>query len=98
MSFTILIMPSAHTDMADFNAADRMRILETITKQLSHQPDIETRNRKRLRPNPLANWELRIGQYRAFYDIDGQTVTVRVVAIGEKVHNRLFIRGREVQL
>ncbi len=44
-------------------------MMDGIEKQLFHVPLKETRNRKPLRPNPIAPWELRIGNLRVFYDI-----------------------------
>ncbi len=61
----------------------------------NREPDRETRNRKPLEPNALADWELRIGDYRVFYDIDIAGTTVKIKAIGHKEHNRLVIRGKE---
>ncbi|HBY79418.1 MAG TPA: plasmid stabilization protein ParE, partial [Cyanobacteria bacterium UBA11148] len=63
-----------------------------------HQPLQETRNRKPLRPNSKFNWELRVANYRVFYDVIEETVVVSVVAVGYKEHNKLYIRGQEVNL
>ncbi|MDY6785014.1 MAG: type II toxin-antitoxin system RelE/ParE family toxin [Cyanobacteriota bacterium] len=68
-----------------------------------HEPTVETKKRKRLRPNQVAEWELRIGKYRVFYDVlndlDGEIVKiVKVEAVGFKQHNKLFIRGKEFDL
>jgi len=66
---------------------------------LTHQPTVETRNRKQLRPNPIAPWELRIGDLRVYYyvrELPDPLVLIR--AIGIKVHNQLRIGGEEVQL
>ena len=49
------------------------------------------------RDNALGPWELRIENYRVFYELADGT-TVKIVAIGYKEHNDLFIRGRRVQL
>jgi len=59
--------------------------------------DVETKRRKQLRPNPIAPWELRIGDYRVFYEVPEAGV-VRVLAVGDKRHNELFIRGRRVEI
>lgn len=59
---------------------------------------METRNRKRLRPNDLAEWELRIGAFPVFYDIVADDEIVKVVAIGWKRGNDLFIHGEEYEL
>lgn len=66
--------------------------------QLAHQPTVETRNRKRLRPNPLAPWELRIGNLRVYFSVEEEPErVVKIRAIGvKKQGNRLFIGGEEV--
>ena len=69
-----------------------------IKEQLSFEPGKETRNRKRLRENPIATWELRIGKFRVFYEIEEGSKAVCVVAVGWKEHNKLFIRGKERNL
>ena len=58
----------------------------------------ETRNRKLLRDNPVADWELRVGEFRVFYEVDVDEHRVRIVAVGHKEHNRLFIGGEEIEL
>jgi hypothetical protein len=59
---------------------------------------METRNRKRLRPNKLAEWELRIDRTRVFFDIDRANQLIQVRAIGYKRGSRLWIHGEEYQL
>ena len=66
--------------------------------QLTHQAEVESRHRKRLRENPIASWELRVENFRVFYIVEGETVTVVIVGVGQKRHNRLYFRGGEVQL
>jgi hypothetical protein len=73
-------------------------VLDQIEVQLTYQPDVETRNRKRLRPNPLAPWELRIGEICVFYDVTADALSVRVIAVGQKEGNRLMIGGEEISL
>jgi len=86
-------------------ARERATVVDAIDEQLSHEPLVETRNRKPLRPNPIAAWELRVGSLRAFYDItlpealSVQTSgVVRIMAIGKKVGNVLRIGGVEIDL
>jgi mRNA-degrading endonuclease RelE of RelBE toxin-antitoxin system len=50
-----------------------------------------------LTANPLAPWELRVGDHRVFYEVEGDTA-VTILAVGIKDHNDLFIRGRKVEL
>ncbi|MCA1991360.1 MAG: hypothetical protein LDL41_04825 [Coleofasciculus sp. S288] len=40
--------------------------------QLRYEPTVETRNRKRTRPNSIAAWELRIAEFRVFYNVEEQ--------------------------
>ena len=59
-------------------------------------PTEETRNRFRLRrPSAHADYELRLGDIRAFYRVQGETV--EVVFIGKK-RGHLLIRGEEFHI
>jgi len=74
-------------------------VLDTVDRQLADQPMTETRNRKRMRPNPLAPWELRIGDLRVYYDIQDIPVPkVFIRAIGIKRRQRVFIGREEMDL
>ena len=45
-------------------------------------------------PNPLASWELRIGDLRVYYDVEEDPEQqVNIVAIGMKRRNRVSIGG-----
>src|SRR5207249_956551 len=59
--------------------------------------ETETRRKKQLRPNPVAPWELRLDRLRVFYSIE-KGAKLKVVAVGHKKHNHLFIQGKKVQL
>ena len=98
MKFNIEITEDAIADLEYFDKATRVTILDAIERQLADQPLQETRNRKPLRPNSKFNWELRVAKYRVFYDVIEETVVVSVVAVGYKEHNKLYIRGQEVNL
>ncbi len=75
-------------------ARQQALILESVPKQLSHQPTVQTRKRKLLRSNPVATWELRLGDIRVFYDaVEEPEPTVQIRAIGIKVRDRIFIAG-----
>ncbi|MDJ0621062.1 MAG: type II toxin-antitoxin system RelE/ParE family toxin [Calothrix sp. MO_192.B10] len=98
MKFTIEITEEAIEDLKYFDKAAQVTILDAIERQLVNQPLQETRNRKPLRVDSQFNWELRVGIYRIFYDVIEETVVVSVVAVGHKEHNKLYIRGKEVNL
>lgn len=84
--------------MGAISRRDRKVILDAIREQLVHTPDTETRNRRLLRDNPFADWELKISQCRLFYDLDVANRVVRILAVGIKERNRLIIGGEEVVL
>jgi len=47
----------------------------------------------------LAPWELRIGHLRVYFDVEEDPrLVVRIVAMGVKVRNRVWIGGEEVEL
>jgi len=53
-------------DKGNCTPRQRALIFDAVEKQLMHEPFTETRNKKPLRPNPLAPWELRIGNLWVF--------------------------------
>lgn len=99
MAFRIEYDPAAERHFAALTARQVSTILDTVPRQLSHQPTVVTRNRKPLRPNPLAPWELRIGNLRVYYDVQEEpTPVVTIRAVGIKDRNRVRIAGREFKL
>ena len=93
--FEIQITHGAEADLAWFKPFIRRGILDGIEVHLRHEPKIATRRLKALRPNPVAEWELRLGDFRVLYDIDEEGRTVTVQLVGEKRSNRLLVRGQE---
>jgi len=53
-------------DLKFYRKHERQLIVDQIDEQLSHEPSHETRNRKRLRPNRVAEFELGITKFRVF--------------------------------
>lgn len=98
MTFEIEFSPRALENLKRFRKHDQQVVVDAVEVQLTHEPGKPTRNRKPLEDNPLAPWELRVGDLRIFYDIQADTRTVLIVAVGRKVHNRLFIDGEEIAL
>ena len=69
MPYRITITEDADRQFRALPARDR-RILEAaIVSRLEQQPATPTRAIKRLRPNPLAEFELRAGDLRALYNV-----------------------------
>jgi len=96
--YEIRYTPEALEDLKSLKKFEQKEVLEGVETQLKHEPTVETRNRKRLRPNDVAEWELRIGKFRVFYDVDKQVKIVKAEAIGYKAGSKLFIHGEEYEL
>ena len=98
MSYSIEFSEDAERHLSLLRARDRPIVLDAIEEQLTHHPTVAIRNRKLLRENPLASWELRVEDLRVFYNVDDERRVVIVVAIGRKVHNVLTIEGKAYSL
>jgi mRNA-degrading endonuclease RelE of RelBE toxin-antitoxin system len=96
--FEIEFTSEAEQDLKWFRKNEQNVILDAIEAQLRYEPTIETRNLKRLRPNQMAEWELRVGKFRIFYDVDNQMRIVSLEAIGLKIGSNMFFRGKERKL
>jgi mRNA-degrading endonuclease RelE of RelBE toxin-antitoxin system len=99
MPYEIQFAESVQSHLEALTVAQRKEVLDAIGIQLRHEPLKEARNRKPLRPNPIAPWELRVGSLRVFYDVvEGPPAVVNVLAVGLKERNQLRVGGREVKL
>jgi len=96
MAYTVNITPDAHEDIRYFKAYERRIITRGIRTFLTRDAIVETNRRKPLEPNQLGSWELRIDEYRIFYDVED--TVVYVTTVGYKDHIDLYIRGRKVTL
>jgi mRNA-degrading endonuclease RelE of RelBE toxin-antitoxin system len=96
--YTIELIAEAIDDLRLLRKFEQKQVVAAIESQLENQATEETRNRKRLRPNQLAEWELRVGTFRVFYDVDSQGAVVKVVAVGRKRGSKLFVHGQEFEL
>lgn len=99
MPYSIEYSPDAEDHLRFLTARQQAIVLDTVDEQLTHQPTVETRNRKPMRPNPLAPWELRIGALRVYYDVeDAPQPKVSIRAVGIKERNRIRIAGEIIAL
>jgi mRNA-degrading endonuclease RelE of RelBE toxin-antitoxin system len=93
MPFKITITEDADRQFRSLPVREQ-RILEAaIQSRLEHQPTTPTKAIKRLRPNPLAEFELRAGDLRALDNVEGDEVVLLIV--GRKVGNKLIVEGEE---
>jgi mRNA-degrading endonuclease RelE of RelBE toxin-antitoxin system len=100
-AFSLIYAPAVRKHLAAIDTKYDSLIRQKIEEQLTHEPDVATRNRKPVRPPAAfqAEWELRFGpsnRFRVFYQIDREAREVRIVAVGVKDRNRLLVGGEEV--
>ena len=91
--YEIEFTPEANEDLKLFKKFEQKQILDETERQLKYEPNVATRNRKEMAPNDVAGWELRIGKFRVFYNVDRETRTVSIEAVGFKIGSILFLRG-----
>jgi mRNA-degrading endonuclease RelE of RelBE toxin-antitoxin system len=90
----LVFAPSVVRDLREARVSDRAHVLDEIEKRLGREPLVETRNRKPLPeidpPFEAAPpiWELRVGGYRVFYDVDEREAKVYVRAVRRKPPHR----------
>ena len=93
MPFKITITDVADGQFRALPARDQRVLEAAILSRLQHEPTTPTKAIKRLRANPLVEFELRAGNLRALYNVEGDEVIVLIV--GRKVGNTLIVEGEE---
>jgi mRNA-degrading endonuclease RelE of RelBE toxin-antitoxin system len=95
LAYTIEYSPATVDHLAFLTARQRSTVFAATDARLMH----ETRNRKPMRPNQLAPWELRVGALRIYYDVEEEPERkVLIRAVGIKERNRVRIGGQEFEL
>ena len=93
MPFQIRITDDAERQLRWLSVREQ-RILEAaILSRLEHQPTTPTKAVRALRPNPLAQFELRAGDLRLLYNVEGDEVVILIV--GRKDGNQLIVEGEK---
>lgn len=100
--FELVYAPQVKGHLGVFEPRHQTLIRRSIERQLRHEPNVETRNRKpMLRPVAFnAEWELRCGpnnRFRVSYEVHAERREVHILAIGVKRRERLFIGSEEVE-
>ena len=93
MTFQITITADAESQWRALSARQQRLLEAAIQTRLLHQPTTPTKAVKRLRPNPFAEFELRVGDLRVLYNVEG--VEVILLVVGRKVGNKLIVEGKE---
>jgi mRNA-degrading endonuclease RelE of RelBE toxin-antitoxin system len=96
MAWRVVLKESVLDDLRWLGRKESRLVLAEAAERLSAGPCRETRHMKRLRPNPVAQRELRLfGKYRVLYNLEMGEQIVRIVLVGEKGGDRLVVRGEE---
>ncbi len=93
--WTIGLKESVIDDLRALGIKQGRAVLKAAIARLVQDPVAETRHLKTLRPNPVAQRELRLfGRYRVLFTIDQEERSVTIILVGEKRGNSLFVQGR----
>lgn len=95
MRFRITITTDAESQMRALPVREQRVLEAAILARLQDQPAAQTRAIKRLRPNPFAEFELRVGNLRVLYNVDAERAEVVLLVVGRKVGNTLVVAGEE---
>jgi mRNA-degrading endonuclease RelE of RelBE toxin-antitoxin system len=93
MAFRITITDIADEHMQALSARERKVLKAAIGSRLVNQPTTPSKAVKKLRLNSFAQYELRVGDLRALYNVEGEEVVL--LAVGHKVGNKLIVAGEE---
>jgi hypothetical protein len=97
MRHRIVLTSDAEAHLRLLTARQRATVADGMERQWVYEPTRETRNWKRMKPNLIATWELRIENLRVYYRVaSGPEPKAVVVALGVKVGNRVWVGNEEL--
>jgi mRNA-degrading endonuclease RelE of RelBE toxin-antitoxin system len=96
MKWNVEIKEEAIDHLIWFGKATGRELLQQARKRLEENPLAENKNMKSLRPNAVAQKELRLfGKYRVLFSVDIEAKLVTIILVGEKRGNKLVVSGEE---
>jgi mRNA-degrading endonuclease RelE of RelBE toxin-antitoxin system len=96
MAWTVEVKEAAFGHLQWLGKKNGRKVLKKALERLEQDPLAETKNLKTLRPNPVADRELRLfGIYRVLFSVDEDAKLVTIILVGEKRGNRLLVMGEE---
>jgi mRNA-degrading endonuclease RelE of RelBE toxin-antitoxin system len=96
MAWTVAVKQVAVEHLEWFGKKTGRQVLKAAVAHLRRDPLAETKNMKTLRPNPVAQRELRLfGKYRVLFSVAPKERLVTIILVGQKVGNRLLVQGQE---
>lgn len=92
MQYEILYSDEAVQKLKGLRAFDRTAILDQIEQVLQINPTQESKARVKLLRQPApAQYRLRVGEFRVFYDVVGQSV--HIIQILSKAETTSYLKG-----
>lgn len=92
--FDIVLKPMALSALKGMKRYHAKRVLDGIQRHLQHEPERPSKTSiKRLRGKQQATFRLRVEDYRVYYDVEEDTVTV--TAILHKSETGMFYEGKD---
>jgi mRNA-degrading endonuclease RelE of RelBE toxin-antitoxin system len=88
--FAIEFVAEALLELQGLRATDQRRVVNAIETHLAHEPEKTARGRKQLvgisppweQVRPV--WQLRVGDFRVFYDVDAEDRVVIIRSVRRK--------------
>jgi len=95
VKYQIQLTADAEKQLHGLAKNEQQVLRSSLISRLSDRPTIPTRAIKRLLPNPLFQFELRVGDLRALYNVEAATAKVVVAVIGKKAGNVMIVDNKE---
>lgn len=95
MPYNLTITEDAQRQLRGLPVRQQRIVEDGVESRLAHMPEQLSKTVKLLRPNPFAQYELRLENLRVLYNVDNDRQEVTILSVGEKVGNQLIVEGRE---
>ncbi len=96
MDWTVEVKEAAVEHLRWFGKKIGRLLLKKALGILREDPLAESKQLKTLRPNPVAQKELRVwGKYRVLFSVNEPQRRVTIILVGEKRGNKLLVMGEE---
>ena len=95
MPYRIIITREAKAQLKQLSVREQRVVDDGISARILDHPTRPSKAVKSLRPNPLAGYELRLGDLRVLYNVDEEAGEVTIALVGRKVSERLEVGGEE---
>ena len=96
MRWSVEVKEAAIEHLRWFGKKTARLLLEEAITILGDNPLAESKQLKTLRPNRVAQKELRLwGKYRILFSVDEEDHVITIILVGEKRGNKLLVMGEE---